>query len=89
FGELIAHAAKTRPLAAGTIIGSGTVSNADRSRGSSCLAERRMIEQIDTGKVVTPFLQHGDSVKIEMLDRKGRSIFGPIQQKVVPYRSPE
>ncbi|HTL13248.1 MAG TPA: fumarylacetoacetate hydrolase family protein [Bdellovibrionota bacterium] len=85
FPQLIAHAAKTRPLAAGTIIGSGTVSNRDRARGSSCLAEKRMIEKIDTGSITTPFLKHGDTVTIEMFDPRGRSIFGRIHQKVVPY----
>jgi len=85
FPQLIAHAAKTRPLSAGTIVGSGTVSNKDRARGSSCLAERRMIEKIDTGNITTPFLKHGDTVTIEMFDSRGRSIFGRIHQKVVAY----
>ena len=88
FGRLIAHAAKTRPLAAGTIIGSGTVSNADRSVGSSCLAEMRTIETIEKGKAETPFLRFGDRVRIEMLDGDGRSIFGAIEQQVVRYRPP-
>ena len=86
FYELIAHIAKTRAYTAGTILGSGTVSNEDRSRGSSCLAERRMIEQIDHGKVTTPFLQYGDKVKIEMKLESGESIFGSIEQKVVPFK---
>ena len=68
FGQLIAHAAKTRPLGAGTIVGSGTVSNRDASRGSSCIVERRMIETIESGSPVTPFLKYGDRVRIEMLD---------------------
>jgi fumarylacetoacetate (FAA) hydrolase len=86
FPSLISHAARTRNLVAGTIIGSGTVSNADRSRGSSCLVERRMLEIIDQGKAVTPFLRFGDRVRIEMLDAGGQSIFGAIEQVVQPYR---
>jgi fumarylacetoacetate (FAA) hydrolase len=85
FPELIAHAARTRSLAAGTIIGSGTVSNEDRSVGVSCLAERRTIETIETGEPRTPFLRFGDRVRIEMLDRAGRSIFGAIEQVVTRY----
>jgi fumarylacetoacetate (FAA) hydrolase len=88
FGRLIAHAAKTRPLAAGTIIGSGTVSNQDRSVGSSCLVEVRTIEAIDKGKATTGFLKFGDRVRIEMLDADGRSIFGAIEQQVIRYRPP-
>jgi fumarylacetoacetate (FAA) hydrolase len=82
FPALIAHAAKTRPLAAGTIIGSGTVSNRDRNAGSCCIAERRMIETIDDGAPQTPFMAFGDRVRIEMLDDAGRSIFGVIDQRV-------
>jgi fumarylacetoacetate (FAA) hydrolase len=82
FGELIAHAAKTRPLGAGTIIGSGTVSNRDRSTGISCLAEIRMIEKIEQGDSKTPFLKFGDMIRIEMKDVKGASIFGVIEQRV-------
>ena len=85
FHELIAHICKTRSYTAGTILGSGTVSNEDRTRGSSCLAEKRMIEQIDQGKITTPFMAVGDTVKIEMLNEQGKSIFGAIQQKVVPF----
>ncbi|MBC7530267.1 MAG: fumarylacetoacetate hydrolase family protein [Oligoflexus sp.] len=84
FFELIAHIAKTRSYTAGTILGSGTVSNEDRNRGSSCLAERRMIEIIDTGKASTEFLKHGDSIRIEMKDAAGKSIFGVIEQNIVP-----
>ncbi len=84
FHDLIAHITKTRAYTAGTIIGSGTVSNEDRSRGSSCLAEVRMIEKIDKGTMTTPFLQHGDRVEIEMFDTANKSIFGRIDQKVVP-----
>jgi len=82
FPQLIAHAAKTRALAAGSIIGSGTVSNKDRSVGSACLAEKRMLEQLETGAPKTPFLKFGDSVRIEMLDKNGHSIFGAIDQRV-------
>lgn len=83
FPQLIAHAAHTRNLSAGTIIGSGTVSNYDRSQGSSCLAEKRTLEQIAHGAPQTPFLKFGDRVRIEMLDAQGYSIFGAIDQKVV------
>lgn len=82
FPQLIAHAAKTRTLTAGTIIGSGTVSNCDRNVGSSCLAEQRMLEKIATGEITTAFLQAGDKVKIEMRDNAGDSIFGAIEQRV-------
>ena len=84
FGQLIAHAARTRPLAAGTIVGSGTVSNQDRSVGSSCLAELRTIEKLEQGRAETGFLRFGDRVRIEMLDGGGRSIFGAIEQHVAP-----
>lgn len=87
FGELIAHAAKTRPLGAGTIVGSGTVSNRDRSTGISCLAEIRMIEKIEQGDSKTPFLKFGDTVRIEMKDAKGASIFGTIEQKIEKYET--
>lgn len=83
FADLIAHAAKTRNLSAGTIIGSGTVSNTDRSSGSSCIAEKRMLEKINTGEIITEFMQFGDRIKIEMLDSDGKSIFGAIDQQVV------
>lgn len=86
FPQLIAHAAKTRELEAGTIVGSGTVSNRDPAAGSSCLAERRMIEAIEKGAPETPFLKFGDRVRIEMLDAEGRTIFGAIDQRVVQYR---
>ena len=88
FPQLIAHAAKTRPLAAGTIVGSGTISNLDRSRGAACIAEKRMLETIDTGKPVTPFLRFGDRVRIEMRDADGNSIFGAIDQEVQRYSPP-
>ncbi|MEK7358010.1 MAG: fumarylacetoacetate hydrolase family protein, partial [Bdellovibrionota bacterium] len=83
FGQLIAHAARTRNLGAGTIIGSGTVSNEDPTRGSSCLAERRMIEQIEKGKIETPFMKAGDRIRVEMKNERGLSLFGAIDQKVV------
>ena len=84
FYEIIAHVCKTRALSAGTIVGSGTISNEDRARGSSCLAEKRMIEKIDTGEFVTPFMKPGDTVSIEMF-QNGKSIFGRIEQKVVQH----
>lgn len=83
FRDLIQHLTKTRAYTAGTILGSGTVSNEDQSRGSSCLAEKRMIEKIETGEFVTPFMKVGDTVKIEMHDESGNNIFGTIEQKVV------
>jgi fumarylacetoacetate (FAA) hydrolase len=86
FFELIAHAARTRPLAAGTIIGSGTVANQDESLGASCMAEKRMLEIIRHGEARTPFLSFGARVRIEMHDRDGRDIFGPIEHVYEPYR---
>ncbi len=83
FKALLSHAAKTRPLSAGTILGSGTVSNRDRSKGSCCIAERRMLETLDTGEPKTSFMAFGDRVRIEMRDAEGRSIFGAIDQQVV------
>jgi len=82
FARLVAHAAKTRPLCAGTIIGSGTVANEDEGKGASCLAERRMLEIIADGKPKTPFMSFGDSIRIEMLDREGVSLFGAIEQVI-------
>ena len=82
FAQLIAHACKTRPLSAGTIIGSGTVSNRDASKGSSCIVERRTLEQLESGAPVTPFLRAGEQVRIEMFDGEGRSLFGAIDQRV-------
>jgi fumarylacetoacetate (FAA) hydrolase len=84
FPRLIEHVTRTRRLGAGSIVGSGTVSNYDRSLGSSCIAERRMLEMIDQGKPATPFLRFGDRVRIEMLAADGASIFGAIDQRVVP-----
>jgi fumarylacetoacetate (FAA) hydrolase len=99
FPNLVAHAAKTRPLEAGTIVGSGTVSNRDQEggpgqpvakggRGYSCLAEVRMVEKILTGEISTPFLKFGDRVRIEMLDHAGNSLFGAIDQEVRRYAGP-
>jgi len=82
FADLVAHAAKTRPLSAGTIVGSGTIANQDESKGASCLAEKRTLETIREGKPSTPFLKFGDSVRIEMFDRTGASVFGSIEQKI-------
>jgi len=85
FAELLAHAAKSRPLAAGTLLGSGTVANQDTGRGASCLAEKRMLEIIANGKPETPFMQFGDTVRIELFDGDGASIFGAIEQTVTQY----
>lgn len=85
FAELLAHAAKSRPLAAGTLLGSGTIANQDTGRGASCLAEKRMLEIIANGKPETPFMQFGDRVRIEMTDPDGNSYFGAIEQEVVEY----
>jgi fumarylacetoacetate (FAA) hydrolase len=82
FGQLIAHVAKTRNLRAGSIIGSGTVSNLDRSRGYCCIAEKRSLEMIEHGQASTPFMKVGDRVRIEMFDAQGQSIFGAIEQSV-------
>ena len=84
FAQLIAHAAKTRPLSAGTIVGSGTVANEDTSLGASCFAELRTVETLRDGKPSTPFMKYGDVVRIEMLDRAGNSIFGAIEQRMTP-----
>jgi len=96
FPDLIAHAAKTRPLAAGSIIGSGTVSNkldggpgkpvAEGGAGYSCIAEIRMIETIEQGAPATSFMNYGDRIRIEMHDGDGDSVFGAIEQQVVPYK---
>ncbi len=96
FAQLIAHAAKTRNLGAGAIIGSGTVSNKQGTEygtsiveggvGYSCIAEIRMIETIRDGKPATPFMQFGDQIRLEVLDQDGHSVFGAIDQQVVPYR---
>ncbi len=85
FGQLVAHAARTRPLAAGTIVGSGTIANQDTSVGASCLAEKRMLEIIADGKPTTPFMRFGDSIRIEMLDDNDENIFGTIEQVIEAY----
>jgi fumarylacetoacetate (FAA) hydrolase len=82
FAELLAHAAKTRPLSAGTIVGSGTIANEDTGKGASCLAEQRTVETLRDGKPSTPFLAFGDTVRIEITDAAGASIFGAIEQVV-------
>ena len=86
FHQLIAHAAKTRPLAAGTIVGSGTIANQDESLGSSCMAEKRVLEVIRGGKATTPFLSFGDRVRIEMRDAGGNNIFGTLDHVFEQYR---
>lgn len=87
FPTLVAHAAKTRKLAAGTIIGSGTISNKDRSAGSACIVEKRTLETLADGAAKTPYMQLDDRVRIEMFDQNKQSIFGAIDQKVVNYKS--
>jgi fumarylacetoacetate (FAA) hydrolase len=84
FAQLIAHAARTRPLSAGTIVGSGTVANEDTSLGASCFAEQRTVETLRDGKPSTPFMKFGDVIRIEMRDRAGRDIFGAIEQQMTP-----
>ena len=82
FAQLVAHAAKTRPLSAGTIVGSGTVANEDTSLGASCFAEQRTVETLRDGKPSTPFMSFGDVVRIEVLDAEGNSLFGAIEQRI-------
>ncbi len=84
FARLISHAAKTRRLLAGTILGGGTVSNRDSARGFSCIAEKRVMEVIEKGQATTPFMRFGDRVRIEMSNERGESIFGAIDQMVEP-----
>lgn len=88
FAQLVAHAAKTRPLSAGTIVGSGTIANQDTTKGASCFAEKRTVETLEHGKPLTPFMKFGDVVRIEMFDREGRSIFGAIEQRIEPQPLP-
>ena len=96
FGPLIAHAAATRRLSAGPVIGAGTVSNRDADggpgrpmaeggQGYACIAEQRMVETIRGGEPKTPFLRFGDTVRIEMKDASGHSIFGAIEQEILPH----
>ena len=87
FAQLIAHAAKTRPLTAGTIVGSGTIANEDTGKGASCLAEIRMLEIIADGKPSTSFMKFGDTIRVEMFNLEGESIFGAIEQNIVKYES--
>jgi len=84
FAELVAHVAKTRPLTAGTLVGSGTIANEDTSLGASCLAEQRTVETLRDGKPSTPFLKYGDTLRIEITDQAGASIFGAIEQRIAP-----
>jgi fumarylacetoacetate (FAA) hydrolase len=86
FAELVAHAAKTRPLTAGTIVGSGTIANQDTSKGASCLAEQRTVETLRDGKPSTPFLKFGDTLRIDITDKRGASIFGAIEQVIAPLK---
>jgi fumarylacetoacetate (FAA) hydrolase len=86
FPQLIAHLTKTRNARAGSIIGSGTVSNKDSGKGYSCIAEKRCLETIADGEAKTPFMKFGDSIRIEMQDANGRSVFGAIDQRVVQYQ---
>jgi fumarylacetoacetate (FAA) hydrolase len=88
FAQLVAHAAKTRPLGAATIVGSGTIANQDTSRGASCFAEQRVVETLRDGKPSTPFMHFGDVVRIEMFDRAGNSIFGAIEQRIEAQAKP-
>ncbi|KRG43626.1 2-keto-4-pentenoate hydratase [Stenotrophomonas panacihumi] len=88
FAQLVAHAAKTRPLGAATIVGSGTIANQDTSRGASCFAEQRVVETLRDGKPSTPFMHFGDVVRIEMFDRAGHSIFGAIEQRIEAQAKP-
>ena len=85
FAQLVAHVARTRPLAAGTIVGSGTIANQDTAKGASCLAEQRTVEKLRDGEASTPFLKFGDRLRIDITDAAGASIFGSIEQQVVRY----
>ena len=86
FAQLVSHVARTRPLTAGTIVGSGTIANQDTSKGASCLAEQRTVEKLRDGEPRTPFLKFGDTLRIDITDAHGDSIFGSIEQTVMPYR---
>ncbi|ULU25243.1 fumarylacetoacetate hydrolase family protein [Dyella terrae] len=86
FAQLVAHAAKSRPLTAGTIVGSGTIANEDTSKGASCLAEQRTVETLRDGKPSTPFLSFGNSLRIDVTDTSGVSIFGAIEQTIAPLK---
>ena len=84
FGQLISHICKTRNVRAGSVVGSGTVSNKDWTKGYSCIAEKRAIETIESGAASTPFMSYGDTIRIEMKGRDGQSVFGAIEQQVAP-----
>ena len=86
FAQLVAHVAKTRPLTAGTIVGSGTIANQDTSKGASCLAEQRTVEKLRDGQPSTPFLKFGDRLRIDITDTAGASIFGSIEQQIVHFQ---
>jgi len=88
FAQLVAHAARTRPLSAGTIVGSGTIANEDTSKGASCFAEQRVVETLRDGAPSTPFMSFGDVVRIEMLSAEGQSIFGAIEQRIEQASAP-
>ena len=88
FSQLVAHAARTRPLSAGTIVGSGTIANEDTSRGASCFAEKRTVETLRDGKPSTPFMKFGDVVRIEMTNSDGSPIFGAIEQRIAQQPLP-
>jgi len=88
FAQLLAHAAKTRPLGAGTLVGSGTIANEDTAKGASCFAEQRVVETLRDGKPSTPFMSFGDVVRIEMLSAEGQSIFGAIEQRIEQASAP-
>ena len=85
FAQLVAHVARTRPLAAGTLVGSGTIANQDTGKGASCLAEQRTVEKLRDGAPSTPFLKFGDRLRIDVLDAAGASVFGSIEQQVLRY----
>ncbi|HTI96724.1 MAG TPA: fumarylacetoacetate hydrolase family protein [Rudaea sp.] len=88
FAQLVAHAAKTRPLSAGTLVGSGTIANQDTGKGASCLAEQRTVETLRDGKPSTPFLKFSDTLRIEITDAAGHSIFGAIEQAIAQAKNP-
>jgi fumarylacetoacetate (FAA) hydrolase len=88
FAQLVAHAAKTRPLSAGTLVGSGTIANQDTGKGASCLAEQRTVETLRDGKPSTPFLKFGDRLRIEITDAAGHSVFGAIEQTIAQAKAP-
>jgi fumarylacetoacetate (FAA) hydrolase len=88
YPQLIAHAARTRTLSAGTILGAGSISNSDPAAGHGCIAEARLAEETATGAPVTPFLRFGDSVRIDAVDERGASVFGAIEQQIAAWSNP-